>query len=95
MYLVVSRIVGKCTEKKEGVAIYKIIRPTLKKNKLVQLDMEGIMNVTDEFLTGLFGSVIHKYGLQAAKSIQYVRVKSYIKTRTKSYLDCKGRAADL
>lgn len=95
MYLVVSRIVGKCTEKREGILIYKLIGPTLKKSGLVQLDMEGIMNVTDDFLTGLFGNVIQKHGLQAAKSIQYVRVKSYIKTRTKSYLDCKGRAANL
>lgn len=95
MYLVVSRIVGKCTEKKEGILIYKRIGPTLKKSGLVHLDMDGIMNVTDDFLTGLFGNVIQKHGLQAAKSIQYVRVKSYIRTRTKAYLACQSRAADL
>lgn len=82
MYIKVTDIVSKCTEKSEGILIYEQCRVSLSNHKLVSIDFEGVINVTDDFVFALLGAIAAQ-DKTIINCIQYVRTQTYIKTRFK------------
>lgn len=80
MYIKVIDIVPKCTEKSEGLLIYKNCCDS-QDSRLIKLDFDGVINVTDDFVFAFLGAAAKNENL--IDRIQYVRIKTYIKNRFK------------
>ena len=90
MYILILDVVPKCTENIEGLKLYRSIRNDLKKDKNIRVDFHGIVNITDDFLNGFLGTVAEKNNAQL-KNISYVRIKSHIHTKIKSFSKSCGQ----
>lgn len=81
MYVKVKDIVGKCTEKSEGMLIYQQCQCSLSQHEMVNVDFDGINNVTDDFVFGFLGPF--SQDKEGINKIHYVRIQAYIRNRFK------------
>ncbi len=81
MYFKIKDIVPKCTERSEGRLVYEKCACELESCEFVNIDFDGILNTTDDFIFAFLGGF--KEDKTAIQRIKYVRIQTYIKTRLK------------
>lgn len=87
MYLLVRNVVSKCTERSEGVSVFKECEESLQQGVDIRVDFDGIINVSEDFVYGFLGQVAEGHNF---KQICYVRIQSHILTKFKKFAKAVG-----